>query len=370
MSETEVLDVLLLAGRMEIRGSCGYSVRLAQHLPDWGVSASLVSTDLSTLEPAIRSDLKFREYRRLDFPVWGTFVRGCLLHDLRQHPPALIHVQSRRALGLGNWLARRLNVPLVLTVHDHLAACERLSIDRRVCRRIIAVSPSVRDDLIGRQRLPESLVTLIAGGVAIPPPGEGQGPLDPRHLAVIGTAGRLEAIKGIPYFLGAARIVHDARPELEFVVAGSGPEEANLRRIARELGIAEKVTFVPYAREFTKSLEAMDIFCLPSLQQGLGTIMLEAMALGRPVIASNVGGVTAIVRDGQTGLTVPPGDSQALARRILELIDNPARAQALGTAARELVAHEYNVDRMVLQTAELYHEISACQPKLSPLAPS
>ncbi|MSR58834.1 MAG: glycosyltransferase family 1 protein [Planctomycetaceae bacterium] len=370
MPESEALDVLLLAGRMEIRGSCGYTVRLAQRLADWGVAATLISPDLKLLEPKVRQQLRCREYRQTDFPLWGTFVRWCLLHDLRQRPPALIHVQSRRALKLGNWLARQLDVPLALTVHDHLVSRERLAIDRRLCRKIIAVSPSVRDDLVDRQGFPQKLVTVIAGGVEIPPRPEGQAPLDPRHIAVVGTAGPLETIKGMPYFLGAARLVHDIRPDLEFVVAGSGPEEASLRRIARELGIAEMVTFVPYVRDFTESLEAMDVFCLPSLQQGLGTIMLEAMALGRPVIASRVGGITGILRDGETGLTVPPSDSAALARRILELIDNPARAQAIGAAARRLVAEDYNVDRMVLQTAELYHEISACQPKLSPLAPN
>ena len=177
-------------------------------------------------------------------------------------------------------------------------------------------------------------------------------PLEPGHFPVVSTAGPLEAIKGIPYFLGAARQVLASRRDVEFLVAGAGPEEANLRRVARELDIADRVTFVPYVLGFSDSLAATDIFCLPSLQQGLGSIMLEAMALGRPVIATGVGGVSSVIRDGETGLIVPPQNSGELARRIIELLDQPARARAMGAQARKLVVEQYSVDTMVHRTAQ------------------
>ncbi|HMC12409.1 MAG TPA: glycosyltransferase family 4 protein, partial [Pirellulaceae bacterium] len=182
-------------------------------------------------------------------------------------------------------------------------------------------------------------------------------PLEPGHFPVVSTAGPLEAIKGIPYFLGAARQVLASRRDVEFLVAGAGPEEANLRRVARELDIADRVTFVPYVLGFSDSLAATDIFCLPSLQQGLGSIMLEAMALGRPVIATGVGGVSSVIRDGETGLIVLPQNSGELARRIIELLDQPARARAMGAQARKLVVEQYSVDTMVHRTAQLYREI-------------
>src|SRR6185295_7501944 len=149
------------------------------------------------------------------------------------------------------------------------------------------------------------------------------------------------------------------RSDVEFLVAGGGPEEANLRRLARELGIADKVTFVPYVLCFTDSLAATDIFVLPSLQQGLGTIMLEAMALARPVIATSVGGVASVILHDETGIIVPPQNSGELARRILELLEQPARARALGTRARRLVCDRYHVEGMVEQTANVYREIAA-----------
>ena len=368
MPESDQLEVLLLAGPLEARGRCAYTLRLAQHLPELGIAPTLISPDIDLLDLETRRRLNAVEYRRIDTPLWGRYVRWCLLEELRKRPPALIHIQTRRALRLGTWLARHLKVPFLLTIHDQLAPNACVSVDRRWCRRIITASPSVQGELTSRLRFPAELVTHIAAGVEVEATLDCPTPLDPGHVPVIGTATPLEAQKGVPYFLGAARRALEVRSQLEFLVAGAGPEEANLRRIARELGITDKVTFVPYARDFGDSLAAMDIFCLPSLQQGLGTIMLEAMALGRPVIATEVGGVSSIIREGETGLSVPPRDSATLAARILELLDNPTRARAIGTAARRLVAEQFNVRRMVEQTAEIYREVCTCPLRLSPSA--
>jgi glycosyltransferase involved in cell wall biosynthesis len=370
MADEPEVEVLFVAGPMEVRGSCTYTLRLAERLREHGISVRIASPDTRRVTGSLRSRLHLTEYRRIQTPGWGRFVRWWLLRDAQANPPALIHIQSRQALKLGNWLARRLRRPYVLTIHDHLGARERLPIDPVWCRRIIAVSDSVREDLVERQGFLSELITVIPGGVEAGRVADCPAPLDPGHIPVVGTAGPLEAVKGLPYFLGAARRVLDVRKDLEFLVAGAGPEEANLRRMARELRIAERVTFVPGMSDFHESLAAMDIFCLPSLQQGLGTIMLEAMALGRPVIATGVGGTSAVVRDGETGLIVPPRDSAALARRILELLENPTLARAIGTAGRRLVDRDFPVERMVLKTAELYHEISQWQPKSSQLAPS
>ena len=146
-------------------------------------------------------------------------------------------------------------------------------------------------------------------------------------------------------------------PEAEFLIAGAGPEESNLRKQVRELGIVAHVTFVPDLMDLHQSLSAMDIFILPSLKQGLGTIMLEAMARARPVIATSAGGVYSVVTDGRTGLLVPPRDSAALARRIGELLDDPLKARQIGRAARDMVRREFPISRMVEQTAWLYRTI-------------
>lgn len=350
-------SVLLIAGRFSVRGSCAYTLRLAENLPHRGLRVSVVCPDARMLDRDRRRELHIDELSQLDWPVWGRVVRALLLRQLLHDPPDLIHVQSRGALAPGMWLARRLQRPFLLTMHDYLQPNERFFVDRRWCRQIIAVSESVREDLIERTRLPENLVTVIHSGVDRAADSDVLKIFEPNRVPVVGTAGPLEAVKGFPFFLAAAARVLATGREVEFLIAGAGPEESNLRRLARELGINDKVTFVPNLLDFDDALAAMDVFVLPSLQQGIGTIMLDAMAMGRPVIATRVGGVYCAVHDNETGLLVPPSNSQALADRIVELLDDRPKARAIGQAARDMVEHEFGVEGMIDQTAALYHQV-------------
>jgi glycosyltransferase involved in cell wall biosynthesis len=246
---------------------------------------------------------------------------------------------------------------MVLTVHDHLSQRETLRVDRRWCRSVIAVSEDVALQLFNQARLPRELIEVIPSGVDVRPVEDCTPVLEPGHIPVVGAAGPLEAIKGFPYFLGAAQRVLSTGREAEFLIAGAGPEEGPLRRLARELGITQKVTFVPYLTDFSPSLAATDIFCLPSLQQGLGTIVLEAMSYARPVIATAVGGVSSIITHGETGLVVPPANSAELAERIIELLDNPVKSRGLGEAARRHVEQHYSTRQMTSRTADVYRRV-------------
>jgi glycosyltransferase involved in cell wall biosynthesis len=350
--------VLLLADTFSLRGTSAYTLRLAEHLSRHEFRTEVICPSARMVEADKRAELSISEYPHLFTPLWGCVVQHWMRQDLMDDPPALIHIQSRRLLPLGTRLAKRLGCPFVLTVHDFLQPRERLPFHATWGRRIIAVSDSVRAELLERTRISPDLLTVIASGVeAAELPSAPV--LDPGHVPVVGTAGPLEAVKGLPFFLGAAQKVIAAQVPAEFVVAGAGPEEGNLRRLSRELGIAEHVTFVPNLLDLTTSLAAMDIFCLPSLRQGLGTIMLEAMALGRPVIATGVDGVYTIVRDNETGLVVPPSNSGRLAQRILELLRDPFRARRIADSARQMVLRDFNVDRMIQQTVDVYRRVLA-----------
>lgn len=351
--------VVLLSGKFQVRGSCAYTLRLARHLPSYGITPVVVCPNARLVEAKQRAELKIREYPYLDFPVGNRLVLPRVRYDLGNVTPELIHVQSRRVLKQGKWLASKLNKPYVLTVHDYLSSKERVRLDKPACARVITVSESVKRDFLAKTGFDPNLVTVIPSGVDLGVKAREVPILDPGHVPVVGTAGPLESVKGLPFFLGAASRVLQTGRDVEFMIAGAGPEEANLRRLARELGIASKVTFVPYLLNFAESFKAMDIFCLPSLQQGLGTTMLEAMALGIPVIASRVGGVYGVIHDQNNGLLVPPSNSRQLADRILELLCDPIRARHFGDNGRILVQKEFGLERMVSQTAELFRKIIA-----------
>lgn len=350
-------SILLLAGRFSLRGTCQYTLRLAEHLPSYGFDVSVVCPDARLVDRHRREDLHIQEIPFLQAPLWSHVALRMLWHQLAQNPPDLIHIQSRSAVPQGVWLARKLRRPFVLTAHDYQQPRQQFHLPLLWCRKVIAVSEAVRNDLLLRAGIPEPLVTVIHSGVDCSNQADQHPILSPGVVSVIGTAGPLEAVKGLPFFLGAAARVLATGRAVEFLIAGAGPEEDNLRRLASELGINDHVTFVPNLLDFSEALQAMDIFILPSLQQGIGTIMLEAMAWGRPVIATKVGGVYQVVRDQETGLLVPPSDSAALAAGIMKLLDQPDRARTIGAAARDEVLAEFNSEQMLQRTADLYRDV-------------
>ncbi|HID24209.1 MAG TPA: glycosyltransferase family 1 protein [Planctomycetaceae bacterium] len=350
------LKVLLLAGRFEVRGSCAYTLRMAEYAQQYGIEPRIVCPDASRMPEQKRKKLVVAEYPYLDSAGVGWVIEQLVRQDFHRWHPDLIHIQTLKMLSCGSRLAADLERPFVLTVHDYPSPGKRVKLNSPWRRRVMAVSEPVKQELLKHADIPADEVTVVHSGVECPEKSETQRVLEPGHVPVVGTAGPLEAVKGIPYFLEAAEKVLATRSPVQFLVAGAGPEEENLRRLARDLGIQSNVTFAPGFYDFSVSLEAMDIFCLPSLQQGLGTIMLEAMALGKPVIASGVGGVYAVVHDNETGLVVPPSDSDAMARRILELLDDPERARRIGEQARALVRDHFNVQEMVRRTVDVYRQ--------------
>lgn len=357
-----LLKVLLLAGRFEFRGSSRQTLTLARHLPEHQIEALIVCTDAAALPLADRRCLQLREQRHLDSPLVGRLAEWLLTSDLRHDPPDLIHVQQRHMLSIGRRLAYRLQRPYVASISDYLGPRETLRFEWRWCRKLIAVSQSVKDELVRVAGIPDDRIVVIHSGVGDGAPSDTSDVLVPHRAPVIGTAGPLEPSKGLRYFVDAIPHVLAPHPHAEFLIAGAGPEEHNLRRQVKDLKVAEHVTFVPNVMALSNSLAAMDIFVLPSLRQGLGTIMLEAMLRGRPVIATSAGGVDRVVADGHTGLLVPPRDAAALAARINELLDDPLRARAIGQAARSMVTAEFPVDRMVEQTANLYRDVLGAVP--------
>ncbi|HWL06909.1 MAG TPA: glycosyltransferase family 4 protein [Planctomicrobium sp.] len=364
----EHLKVLLLVGSYQLRGSYSRTQSLAEYLPNRKVSLSLISSEQPRLPQQILQRVKTHTSRYLTWPVVSPLARHVLACDLRAKPPDLIDIQHRSLHPLGMWLARRMKCPYIVTIHDYLRDRERFVIDPQWCQRVIAVSDSVREELLERTKLPESLVSVISSGVQTPPEQELSCILNTSRAPVIGTAGPLEAGKGLQHFLRAAVRILKSRPDTLFLIAGSGPEERSLRSLAMDLQISHAVTILPNLHDFTPALKAMDIFVLPALKQGLGSTMLDAMAWGLPVVASESGGVFSVVVDGMTGFLVPPSDDVALAERMRFLLENPDRARELGCNARKRIQERFDITHFIDSTISLYREVSG--PAVTTTLPS
>jgi glycosyltransferase involved in cell wall biosynthesis len=172
----------------------------------------------------------------------------------------------------------------------------------------------------------------------------------PRLLCV----GRLIPMKGHIVLFRAFAAAVERVPELELAIAGRGPLEPALRALARELGLERRIRFLGHVAPIQRALERALIVVVPSVGEGFGMAALEAMERARPVVAAAVGGLVDIVRDGETGLLVPPGEVERLAEAIVELASNPARARRLGEAGRRRALAWFGEARSVDRVEALY----------------
>jgi glycosyltransferase involved in cell wall biosynthesis len=178
------------------------------------------------------------------------------------------------------------------------------------------------------------------------------------------TVANLRANKGYETLLAAARLVIDASPSVQFVAAGQGPLEARLRASVRDLGLDERFRLLGYVPDAARLVAAADVFVLASNHEGLPLAVMEALALGVPVVATNVGGIPDLVADGVSGMLVPPGDPGALAAAVLQLTDDQARARlARGARAR---GGTLDAAAAVRQLDELYQQLAMNRARRTP----
>jgi glycosyltransferase involved in cell wall biosynthesis len=166
-------------------------------------------------------------------------------------------------------------------------------------------------------------------------------------------------IKDHRTFLRAARLVRQDVPDARFVIAGEGPLEQPMRVLAAELGIGPDVFFTGACERVAELLFISDVCALSSIAEGFSNSILEYMAAARPVVATNVGGTREAVIDGQTGYIVAAGDEHAMAGRIIELLQSPEQARAMGKRGRDLVAQKFSCEARLERTEELYERLLA-----------
>ena len=302
---------------------------------------------------------------------------AAVIAEIRPH---IVHTHlwsADAAAGLASRLAR---VPvLVSTVHGayHVplgvrgAGRIRREVQSFVYRlvyrwfdAIVAVSSYVRDDLIRRRgvRVPADRIHVVHNAIAVPCADRASPPSPDTVRA--GRPGLIVNVanffpgKGHDCLLRAIPAVLAEFPEARCVLVGDGPERPAMEALADRLGIAPRVTFEGRIPDPAGVLAAGDVVVLPSLSEGLPRVVLEALGLGKPVVATRVGGIPEIIEDGRTGLLVSPDDPGALAAAVSQLWRDPAFARRLGDAGREEVRSRFSVEQAVRQTERLYLDLA------------
>ncbi len=364
------MKVLLLATHLNVGGIGVYTASLARYLKTEGVSVTVASSG-GDLEKALQLEgirhikLDIKTKSEFGLKVWKALP--LLVKLIRDEGFQLVHAQTRVAQVLAYLAGRRSRVPFVATCHGFF---QYRKFARRILpcwgERTIAISESVRKHLVEDFRLREERVTLVYNGIELAKHSSGAQAKDQDLMKsigikegamIIGTIGRLSPVKGYKFLVSAFKDVFLNKDECQLLFVGEGPDEKHLKQQVEDLGIGGKVLFTPGGEPLDKYLALMDIFVLPSVHEGLGLALMEAMASGRACIATSVGGLTELITHEKDGLLIPPKSPEALSRAILRLAEDSPLRERLAQAAREKAMKNFSIEKSVKKTIEVYKEV-------------
>lgn len=322
------------------------------------------------------------EARREGIPTEVFVMRGKLDFSqvadiasyLKKEQIEIVHTHGVRANLIGRLAAGIAHTPhVVTTVHSVLALDYPRRPDRwinRFCEwitgrwteKFIAVSGGLARELISGG-LPANKVVVIHNGLDLRRFRRGDGAKIRAEFGLggeqplVGVVARMHPVKGHEAFLKAALQVSAEFPQARFFIVGCGHHRPALEALVDALGLREAVIFTGFRQDVEDILAALDLLVVPSLSEGFGLTAVEAMALGKPVLATRVGGLPEIIDSGQNGLLALPGDPDALANGMLFLLNNPDGAARMAAAGRHTAEEKFSAGFMAEQTTALYQEL-------------
>ena len=314
--------------------------------------------------------------------------RGITVHEIRsrnQYDPTIVHeivklvknsrtdiVHTHEAMSdiCGLIAAKICRVPVVTTMHgwigNNLKHEIYVKIDKKVARffdRVIVVNAEMRDILL-KEGVPSDIISVLHncivkenyykdGTTGYISQSVGKELTRP----VIGTLGRLSPEKGHLDFVEAAAIVLARGFEASFVIVGDGPEESRIKDRISEKGLGKSVTLTGYLRDPRRVLQDFDLMVLPSYTEGLPNVVLEAFMMEVPVISTAVGGVPDIIRDGEEGILIKPGNPEKMARMIMDFLDDPVKHDRMALKGEKIVENHFDFKIRTQNLEKIYIEI-------------
>ena len=321
--------------------------------------------------------MPLREYRVSTFcSVDAVRQQLKFARDVRRETVDIVHTYSfyGNVFGIG---PGRVAAPVVVaSVRDRglYLTPMQTRVQRHVCRladRVLVNAEAVKSWL-AEQGFPAARITVIPNGVDL---SRFNTPANPRAVRrslgvsedarLVAVVSRLHRLKGIEDFLEAAAVIGTAHPDVRFLVVGNPSPIDNLAyldelsRHAQRLGLTDRVIFTGLRDDVPALLSAVDVSVMPSLNEALSNVLLESMAAGAPVVATDVGGTIEALQHERNGLLIPAANPAAMAAAIDRLLSNPSLARDLGARARQSIADNFSLDRMVAATAAVYEDLLA-----------
>ena len=393
MHASERTKILRVIARLNMGGPALHVAYLTAGLRERGYDTTLVAGSLARGEDSMAfvADARDVDVIRIDelgreiSPLRDLVATVKLARLIRRERPDILHTHTAKAGTVGRvaaLLAGRHAPPIVVhTFHGHVlrgyfgparSTFFRL-LERWLAARttaLIAVSPQVRDDLIALRVAPPDRFAVIRLGIELDErvAGTQNGGLESRrYLGIppdrfaVGWIGRMTAVKRTDDVLVAFKRLRDDGVDAVLCMVGDGPDRPELERRAHELGIVRDTLFLGYQEDVAPFYAAFDALVLPSSNEGTPVSAIEALAAGRPVVATRVGGVPDVVDDGKDGFLVEPGATGELASRLAQLAGDRALRERMGRAGRKRVLPRYAVERLVDDVDRLYRSLLAAR---------
>jgi glycosyltransferase involved in cell wall biosynthesis len=310
----------------------------------------------------------------------GAAPVGELAAVMKRESFDVVHTHGGVAGLYGRLAARRVRGPAVVHtlhgihyLHYRNPVLKRglILLERRLSRTtdaVVVVSEADERRALRLRLAAKEKVKLIRNGVAPPALPAGFDPVAKRRELglrdgpLAGAVSRLHRQKGLIHLVRAAALFGTLVPEAVVAVVGGGPLRESLEKETRKWGLGNRFRFLGERADAPEILACFDVFVLPSLWEGLPYALVEAAAAGRPIAATAIDGVLEVVRDGETGLLVPPADPEALSGAVLRLLGDPELAGKLGRAARETIPPRFGMDNMIRETSALYRNLVSRGP--------
>jgi glycosyltransferase involved in cell wall biosynthesis len=386
-TEDRPVRVLRVIARLNVGGPSLHVTYLARGLSEHGYETTLVAGDVGRGEESMAfvaesegiDIVRLPGLSRAISPLRDTAAAWRLARIIRKVRPDVVHTHTAKAgaVGrLGALLSGTRRPVIVHTFHGHVLrgyfgqggtllfrAIETAL--ARVSDRLIAVSPEVRDELVRLRVAPERKFSVIRLGIELEQRVRFDGdPAEvrrrhgiPSEKFVVGWFGRMTAVKRTDDLLTMLTGTRERGIDALLVLVGDGDDRRHLEQRAHDLGIAKSCLFLGYQEHVAQWFAICDAVILTSANEGTPVTLIEALAAGRPVVATRVGGIPDVVEDGETGFLVRPADTHAMAERLEILARDPARSAEMGRLGRERMLQRYAVSRLLDDVDMLYREL-------------
>jgi glycosyltransferase involved in cell wall biosynthesis len=371
LTRQDPAPVLFIQGITEIGGAERELLMIVDRLPSLGFQPVVLCPGIGPLTEELgRRNVEVRcapllPWRKLlAYPRRGAAVRA-LRRVIEMERPSVLHVNDIWWVPQAVRAARGLDIPVVAHVRQEIEPSKARRYELEKVDLVFPVSQRIQQSLEAGGVSHARLQTLYSGldMSQIPDHLNGEETRErvgiPKKALVLGTVANLFARKGYETMLRALPVLLASFPDIHYLIVGTGDAtyEGRLRALAKEQGMTKHVHFAGFQSSVFPYLAVMDVYVHPALMEGFGIAVLEAMSMGKPVVATTTGGLPEIVQDGETGLLVPPGDPDALAKTLSILLHDPARRKMLGDAGRARVETHFTVEAMMNRLALGYESL-------------